>query len=52
MQLLKLIEKKENRAAQRRFEKWKFAYLSNKEGFHVITQTKTLDMQYSNTDLA
>jgi len=40
MQLLKIIQKKHKSSAQRRFEKWKFAYLSKREGFHVITQTK------------
>lgn len=50
MQMFKIIEKKQLRASQRRFEAWKFAYLGNREGFQVITQTKHLQMQYSSSD--
>lgn len=51
MQLLKIAEKKQQRSIQKRFEKWKFNYLGSKEGFHVITQTKHLEMTYSNSDI-
>jgi len=37
MQILKLVEKNHFRSKQKRFEKWKFAYLGSKEGYHVIT---------------
>lgn len=37
MQFLKLMEKKQLKSTQSRFEKWKFVYLGNKEGYHVIT---------------
>ena len=50
MQLLKIIEKKQQKSTQKRFEKWKFAYLGNREGFHVITQMKQYEMQYSDSD--
>jgi len=50
MQILKIAEKKKQRSMQKRFENWKFAYLAGKEGFHVITQTKHLEMTYSNSD--
>ena len=51
MQLLKLTEKNSLKSIQKRFESWKFAYLGNREGFHVITQTKHLHMEYSDNDL-
>lgn len=50
MQLLKLIEKKHQKSAQQRFEKWKFFYLGNREGYHVITQLKHFEMMYSDSD--
>lgn len=50
MQLIKLVEKKHQRVQQRRFEKWKFFYLGNREGFHVITQMKHFEMMYSDSD--
>ena len=50
MQILKLIEKKHQKSAQQRFEKWKFFYLGSREGYHVITQMKHFEMMYSDSD--
>ena len=50
MQLLKLVEKNQSRAQQLRFERWKFGYLGNREGYQVITQMKHFEMMYSDSD--
>ena len=52
MQLVKLVQLKEKRALRNKFDKWKFLYLSNREGFQVITQTKYLEMQPSDSALS
>ena len=51
MQLLKLAQKNQKRAIESRFEKWKFAYMGNREGFQVISQMKKVHMQYSSGEL-
>ena len=50
MQIYKLIQKSKRGNIQKRFESWKFAYLGNREGFHVITQTKHVEMRYSDSE--
>ena len=52
MQIAKLVQLKERRAVQARFEKWKFYYLSKREGIQVITQTKYLEMHASESVLS
>ena len=52
MQIAKLVQMKEKRALQAKFEKWKFYYLSKREGIQVITQTKYLEMQASDSVLS
>ena len=47
-----ILQRSHKKAQQRRFELWKFLYLGNREGFRVITQTKHMELQYSDTSLS
>ena len=52
MQIGKLVQLKQKRALQAKFERWKFQYLAKREGIQVITQTKYMEVQASESMLS
>ena len=42
----KMCEEKTKRKQREKFEKWKFLYIASKQGVQVLTQMRTLHMQY------
>jgi hypothetical protein len=51
-QFRQILLQNEKKDKQKRFERWKFLYLSKREGFQVITQTKHLELQFSDSSLS